>query len=102
MSDRYRAEVMNSRYLAAAHAMQSGVAMEMTHDPKSGTPKDLRVGVNSAMVDHAALVRVLIAKGIFTTEEYELAVTEEMEREVQRYEDRLNDRFGTGGRITLK
>ena len=36
--------------------------------------KVLRVGVNSAMVDHAALVRLLIAKGIFTLEEYEEAL----------------------------
>jgi hypothetical protein len=83
------------RYLAAVHAMQSGVAMEM-NDPaiKATDPKHLRVGVNSAMCDHAALIRVLVAKGILTEAEYVEAVADEMEREQARYEDRLTEKYG--------
>ena len=69
--------------------------MEM-NDPaiKATDPKHLRVGVNSAMCDHAALVRVLIAKGILTEDEYLEAVADEMEREQKRYEERLTAKYG--------
>lgn len=92
----------NERYLAACHAMQTGVAAVMEKEPFSKdrgecSPKHLRVGVNSAMCDHAALVRLLIAKGIFTEEEYAVEVTAEMEREVERYRRRIDPE----GRVNL-
>jgi hypothetical protein len=87
------------RYQRAAHAMQSGVAAEMAGGSRDTEAKHLRVGVNSALVSQAALVRVLVEKGIITNEEYALAVCEEMEREVKRYEERLTrDR---GVKVTL-
>jgi hypothetical protein len=90
-----------SEYTDLCHAMQSGVAMKMNYDDSETTPKHLRVGVNSAMCDQAALARPLIEKGIITGEEYEQAIKEEMAREVKRYEDWLNNRLGANGRITL-
>jgi len=80
-----------SDYTKRAHAMQSGVAMKMNYDASETSPKHLRVGVNSAMCDHAALVRLLLEKGIISQEEYERAITEEMGREVRRYEQWLSD-----------
>ena len=74
------------RYLAAAHAMQSGVAAEMGPECE---PKHLRVGINSALVGNAALARLLIEKGVFTLDEYEAAQAAEMEAEKDRYEHRL-------------
>ena len=76
-----------SEYLKLGHAMQSGVAAKMALDPSESTPKHLRVGVNLAMVDHAALVRILLEKGLFTEAEYERALTDQMAREVQAYRD---------------
>lgn len=76
------------RYNAALHAMQTGVAYEMAKDSKKNTPKDLRVGVNSAMISDAALARLLVAKGVFTIAEYESELADEAEREVVRYEAR--------------
>lgn len=89
------------RYVAAAHAMQSGVAARMALDGANGdtTPKHLRVGVNSAMVEHSALAQLLIAKGIFTSDEYVEALAEAMEREVSLYEHELTKR--TGRKVTL-
>ena len=58
------------RYLAACHAIQSGVAFEHSQGSTDGTPKHLRTGINIAMCDHAALVKLLVAKGLFTDEEY--------------------------------
>ena len=86
----------SNRYLAAMHAMQTGVAYELARDPSSGTPKHLRVGVNTAMCDHAALVRILVAKGIVTDAEYATAIADEMEREKQRYEEKINEMYSNG------
>lgn len=86
------------RYLAALHAMQSGVAAEMPG--KESEPKHLRVGVNSALVNDAAIARLLIAKGVITIDEYTAACADEMEAEVRRYEQRLAQRLGS--EVTLK
>jgi sirohydrochlorin ferrochelatase len=87
------------RYLDAAHGMQTGVAYLIGRgDDAHTTPKSLRVGVNSAMCDHAALVRLLIAKGLFTQEEYTKEVADEMERERDRYERKISP----DGRVKLR
>jgi hypothetical protein len=86
------------RYTDLAHAMQSGVALKMNYDAAETTPKHLRVGVNSAMCDHAALARLLIEKGIITEAEYRQAITDEMAREVERYKEYFRSR---GLTITL-
>lgn len=90
---------MTKRYEAAAHAMQSGVAMEMNHKLQPTEPKHLRVGINAAMADHCGLVKLLIAKGVITDAEYLDAIAESMEAEKARYEKHLSDLLGT--KITL-
>lgn len=87
------------RYLQAAHAMQSGVKYDLETDPSSGTAKHLRVGVNSAMVDHGALAELLVAKGLITREEYLKALAEKMEAEVRTYQDKLTERMGAPVRL---
>lgn len=82
------------RYHAAAHAMQSGVAAKMGIDPKDTQPKHLRVGVNSAMVEHNALATLLMAKGVITEAEYVKAQADAMEREKALYERWLTDHYG--------
>jgi len=78
------------RYAAALHAMQSGVAMAMAlSDTAETEPKHLRVGVNSSLLNDAAIARLLIDRGIFTEEEYVGALADQMEFEQQRYERRL-------------
>lgn len=79
----------NERYINACHAMQSGVAFTM-QTSKECEPKHLRVGVNSALCSHAALVRILIAKGFFTEAEYVKEQADEMEREVARYANSID------------
>lgn len=94
-------EQARARYVAAAHAMQSGVAVKMQHDPAETTPKHLRVGVNSAMVEHSALTLLLVDKGVITEAEYYTALADAMEREAKLYEQWVRDHFGQGG-ITLR
>ena len=101
----YRDELQR-RYAAAAHAVQAGVQMELNDDPPSrsgsaASPKMLRVGVNMAMVEHGALVRVLIAKGLFTEEEYFEELVKGVEDEQRQYEERLTARFGGKTKIKL-
>lgn len=89
LSDEERAD--SERYTKACHAMQTAVALEISRgDDKATDPKHLRVGVNIAMCDHAALVHILVAKGIITRGEYLKMIADEMEREVARYRALLN------------
>jgi len=84
------------RYLDACHAMQTGVKYEMESDQVRGvehhstTPKHLRVGVNSAMVSHAALVKLLVERGVLNEDEYITSQADAMEAEVALYEERAN------------
>lgn len=88
-----------SEYLKHAHAMQSGVAMDMNINPKPTEPKHLRVGINSTMADHAGLVGLLISKGVFTEKEYLAAITQSMKEEKERYEAYLSEKLKS--KITL-
>lgn len=82
------------RYQAAAHAMQSGVAMEMNHNAGPTQPKHLRVGVNTAHADIGSLARLLIAKGVISEDEYLSAIADGMEQEKEAYERMLSEHFG--------
>ena len=83
-------------YQQAAHAMQSGVAMMMNYDNTETEPKHLRVGLNSAFVNDAALAQLLIDKGIITLQEYQDSLTKEMNKEVERYEHRISEETSDG------
>lgn len=77
------------------HGVQSGVAAKMAHDPKETTPKHLRTGVNSAMVQHGALVLLLLRKGVIHEDEYWAALADAAEQERALYEQWLTERTGT-------
>jgi len=83
-----------ARYKAAMHGMQAGVATKMGFDPSETTPKHLRVGINGAMSDYGALVKLLIDRGVFTNVEYAIAIADGAERERAMYEKELTDHFG--------
>lgn len=96
-------EAKRAHYKALLHAMQTGVAYVMERDGGDTTPKHLRVGVNAAMVEHTALANLLIKKGIITEEEYVDQIIIELEREVERYEQRVSELYGAAGtKITLR
>jgi hypothetical protein len=92
---------LKERYLALSHAMQSGVAMMMNYDDKSTSPKHLRVGVNSALIESGALGGLLVTKGIITEKEYWTAIVDTLENEVAKYE-RLIQEITGAEKITLK
>lgn len=84
-------------YAADLHGVQSGVAAEIGHHGEAASAasaKHLRVGVNAAMADHAGLVTLLMAKGVFTEAEYIDAIAASMRKERERYEAHLSELFG--------
>lgn len=82
------------RYKNALHAVQTGVKTMMHIDYHDLKVESLRVGVNSAMCDSVALAKLLMDKGIFTQDEYEKYIADEMEREVERYQQRIERHIG--------
>lgn len=89
-----------ARYAAATHAMQSGVAYDQGGGSADGSPKHLRVGVNSALVETSVLARLLVEKGVVSAHEYAEALIAGMEAEVRRYQALLSDRHG-GAQVSL-
>lgn len=94
MTDQERIAELTREYHQLAHAMQSGVAAEMTHHPQPTEPKHLRTGINSSLVNSSALGKLLIDKGLITELEYVQAMRDGMAEEVQRYEQRLTEHYG--------
>lgn len=82
------------RYLAAAHAVQSAIAYSLVSNPSEGSPKHLRVGIDTQKVEQGALATMLIEKGIFTLDEYQKAMADAMEREVSLRADDLSAKMG--------
>jgi hypothetical protein len=83
------------RYTDALHAVQTGIKTEMElGQSRDLEPKHLRVGINSALVDSAAIAHLLMAKGVISEAEYYEALAEEAEREQARYEARLSAALG--------
>ena len=96
MTDEERDKIV-ADYNRYAHAMQSGVAAVMNYEPSETTPKHLRVGVNSAMVDSSSLAQLLMRKGLITEEEYLRAIRDGMKDEYERYRERLRRITGAPG-----
>lgn len=80
------------RYMQAGHRVQTAIGFkpERPHDPY----KDLRTGLDMSKSDQAGLVTLLIAKGVFTMDEYLTAVADSAEVEADRQEDELSVRYG--------
>lgn len=87
-------DALRQEYLGLLHAMQTGVAMMLQQDPTSGSPKHLRVGVNSAKAEQGGLVRLLVSKGVISELEYYRAMVEAARAEVAAYERDLLRRHG--------
>lgn len=92
--ERDRYAKAQERYLNASHAIQAAVGAEMTFNPNPTEPKHLRTGLNVMMVDHGAVVELLIQKGLFTYLEVMEAIADEMEEEKRSYERRLSEHYG--------
>lgn len=77
------------RYQTAVHRMQAAVGFDMEQrilrgETAASIAKHLRVGINSAMSDHAALVHLLVESGVISEEAYLDKVVEWAEREADQ------------------
>ncbi len=87
-------EQAHQRYMHHLHRMQTGISYLQQFDPSSGSPKHLRVGINSGKVEHGALVKLLVEKGIITDAEYMTAMADAVQEEADRYEQELSEKYG--------
>jgi hypothetical protein len=90
-------EEASRRLDRAVHARQSAVAFLIARGgdgAQAATPKHLRVGVDSAMSDHASLAGLLIKKGLITEDEYFTAIVEGAEREAESWSNRARRESG--------
>lgn len=87
-------EEMQREYRALAHAMQSGIAALLNYDRDMASPKNLRVGVNMAMVEIGALVDLLAKKGVFTEQEIGEAIIENQKKEIDNYRKAYAEHLG--------
>lgn len=105
---------LEERYLSAVHRMQSAegfrLAAEIRRKLAGGTgiedtlawvAKHLRVGVNSGLSSHAALVDLLVEKGVFTAEEYEEQMVVWAEREADARVAEVRAKLGLGDGVTF-
>lgn len=86
-------------YEAAAHGVQSAIKYEMGHDAHvNGRPmldniKHLRVGIDCRAADALGLAELLIAKGVFTKDEYVEYMRLAMNEELARYTEYVRKTF---------
>lgn len=75
------------RYTSAVHRVQSAIALRFGQELAGVLPsivrrfKHNRVGIDMAKAEQGELARLLIAKGVFTEEEYLEAMSVAAERE---------------------
>lgn len=88
---------MQRRYANAMHGIQTAILFEIEHvglNNAEASPKHLRTGINSAMVNDHAVAKLLVAKGIFTEQEYAVAVMEAAEEELASMTERVRNSTG--------
>lgn len=89
------------KYMALCHKIQSAIAYSrMLPSPevpgatvydRLTSPKHLRVGVDLRSVDNAAMVNLLVSKGLITRLEWIQSLVAASEAEVKMWEDKYRD-----------
>ena len=67
----------------------------MNYNPKETEPKHLRVGVNSALLDSSAVVKLLVSKGIITELEYFRELVALVQADLDSYQEQIQKITGT-------
>jgi hypothetical protein len=87
-------------HIQALHGIQTAIAHELSQWPHIcdaellNKLKHFRVGIDSAKAEQAGLAGLLIAKGIFTLEEYTEHMRLALNEELARYEEHLKTTYG--------
>lgn len=103
-------EEKRALYIELTRAVQDGIAWQIALDhpdvsdineePNLCEHKHIRVGIDTSKSDQGALARLLIAKGIFSLDEYQDAMNEGMKLEKAMHEAELSKQLGK--KITLR
>lgn len=98
------------RMIAAQHKIQSALAFDLESRLRGKVneipeitryAKHLRVGINSAMAEHAGLAKLLIDKGVITEEEYREAMVQALEEEADRTESIVRQDWDLPDHVTF-
>ena len=95
LSDTDELTKLQMKYARLMHAMQTGIAVLMNYNPKETEPKHLRVGVNSALLDSSAVVKLLVSKGIITELEYFRELVALVQADLDSYQEQIQKITGT-------
>lgn len=76
------------------YAKQVQTAIGFNPNKKALEPKHLRVGIDMGKADMKGLVELLIAKGIFTADEYVEAITNSAAHEAELHRTALAEEMG--------
>lgn len=88
------AEEFAARNTALRHAIQTGAMYEAEQNPIVMEYKHNRVAIDAQQAEYAALIMLLVNKGVITWEEYYEVSIAALTAEVVRYEQRLTRMFG--------
>lgn len=94
----YRAQ----EYMDLLHAIQTGVLYMSKHesgDTAETSPKHLRTGINSSLIESSALVKTLVEADVIDWETFRDNVIFMLKLEVKNYEERLSKVMGTSIRL---
>jgi len=90
-------------YEEALHGVQSAVKYELENGGLDAEfAKHLRVGIDARASDARGLVELLIAKGVFTGEEYVEYVRLAMNEELVRYTSHVRKRYGLPDNVEFR
>lgn len=84
----------SARYMAALTELASGIAADAADGSGETEPQQLRLSLLATQSDKASLVRLLIAKGLISFDEYEEACVMGMESTARSYRVRLGPEYG--------
>ena len=88
-------EELQQSMLHHQHRMQAGIGVMLSQDGEAETPKHVRVGINTALVETGVLGRLLIDKGIITELEYFALIRDGYKAEADGYEEKLGVKLGS-------
>jgi hypothetical protein len=89
-------------YEAAVHGVQSAIAHKIGTGWNGASDKHLRVGVDMSKADMLGLVMLLIAKGVFTEEEYIEHMRLAANTELAMHEEEIKQQFPAGADVTFR
>ena len=91
----------NEQIAELTKGIQKGIEYISQTDFTEIQPKQMRLELNIMMIQHNALVEVLVDKRLITKEEYTQYVIRHMEQEIQAYKEDLHVIYGENADITL-